>query len=347
MNHSKTLWLLLFIFSCFGLPAFSKPLKVVVVSDLNSSLGSTTYGSQVHRGLGHALSRSPDLIIGTGDYVAGEDISHKYPLSRFDEMWAAFKSFILDRILETGVEFAPSPGNHDASGYPVMQRERAKYLEFWDRNTPRIEYVDQRNYPWYYSYMLDNVFFISMDDVTPFRLNHDDDQRNWIREQLNSPEAQSARARIVYGHVPIYPLLEKSKYANKGKGKYYEVLNREQWEENSQGLEKLLLDANVDLAVFGHSHTFFPGKVIHRREGKDHTLRILSMPCLGSGSRYLSGQSRRSPTGFATIDISDSGSMEIQGYDDDGELISRQSLPERIIVPGQFNRYYRDDQSWE
>lgn len=327
--------------------ANAESLNVVVVSDLNGSLGSTDYKNSVIQGVHRALEKAPGLVIGTGDYVAGEDISHKYPLSRFEAMWNSFERNILQKFLMAGVEFAPSPGNHDASGYAVMKRERDLYKDFWNRKPPRVEFVDQRFYPLYYSYVVNNVFFISMDSVTPFQLHHGDTQRDWIRQQLQAPQSRQATARIVYGHVPLYPLLDKEKYSRKGRGKYHEVLNREQWEENPDGLEKLFLDENVDLAIFGHSHAFFPGKVIHRRGKRDRTLRILSMPCMGSGARYLSGQIARSKTGFAVVQIHDSGNITVQGHLLSGEKLDHQRLPERVIIPGQYNRYYRDDIEWK
>lgn len=337
---------LIFIATCQV--SVAENLRVVVVADLNGQMGKTDYRSSVLSGIDRALEKAPDLVIGTGDYVAGEDISHKFPLSRFEAMWATFERDILQKFLTAGVEFAPSPGNHDASGYSVMKRERDLYQDFWNRKTPRVQFVDQRFYPLYYSYVKEDVFFISMDNVTPFRIHHGDTQRDWIRQQLQSPQARQAKARIVYGHIPLYPLLDKDRYSKKGRGKYHEVLNREQWEENPDGLEKLFLDENVNLAIFGHSHAFYPGKVIHRRGGsQDRVLRILSMPCMGSGARYLEGQSDRSKTGFAVVDINGSGNISVQGYLINGDKLDHRTLPERVIVPGQSNRYYRDDINWE
>ncbi len=336
------------IFAALHCSAFGDSLKLVVISDLNGRLGSTDYRESVLRGMDRVLEKKPDLVIGTGDYVAGEDISHKYPLSRLEAMWDSFERNILQRFFTAGVEFAPSPGNHDASGYAVMQRERDLYQSFWNQKAPRVQLIDQRFYPFYYSYVVNNVFFISMDSVTPFRIHHGDLQRDWIRQQLQSPQAQRATARIVYGHVPLYPLLNKGKHSHNGRGKYYEVLNKEQWEENPNGLEKLFLDEGVDLAIFGHSHAFFPGKVIHRREGRqDRVLRILSMPCMGSGARYLSGQTGRSKTGFAVVKVHSNGNIFVQGYLLSGEVLDHRALPERIVVPGQHNRYYRDDLNWQ
>ncbi|MCB0408179.1 MAG: metallophosphoesterase [Bdellovibrionales bacterium] len=347
MARKKTLGIEVLVFSVFGFiltnPSWARPLKIIAVSDINGSLGSLDYPSTVVRGVQSFILEKPDVVIGVGDYVAGEDVSHKYPLSRFSEMWNAFKVYFLDPILQSQTEFAPSPGNHDASGYPKLQRERDVYVDFWSRNVPRIEFIDSRNYPYYYSFKVDNVFFISMDDVTPFQIHHGDEQRQWIREQLSSSIAQTARARIVYGHIPLYPLLEKSKYASKGRGKYYEVLNREQWEVNPDGLEKIFINQKVSLVVFGHSHAFFPGRVVHDRPDGQYQLKILSMPCLGSGSRYLSGQNARSQTGFALIDIDDDGNIEVNGYNHNGNLVNKSGLPQRIIVPGKYNRYYRDD----
>jgi hypothetical protein len=67
------------------------------------------------------------------------------------------------------------------------------------------------------------------------------------------------------------------------------------------------------------------------------------MPCLGPGNRFLSGKGSRSPGGFAKIEIDAHGEISTNVFSARGEVIDKSSLPERIIVPGKFNRYYRDD----
>ena len=46
--------------------------RLVLVSDLNSAYGSTTYIAEVHRGVALIPSLRPDLVICAGDMVAGQ-----------------------------------------------------------------------------------------------------------------------------------------------------------------------------------------------------------------------------------------------------------------------------------
>lgn len=47
-------------------------LRVGLISDLNSSYGSTSYGASVERGVNLLLQEKPDLVICAGDMVAGQ-----------------------------------------------------------------------------------------------------------------------------------------------------------------------------------------------------------------------------------------------------------------------------------
>ena len=48
--------------------------RIALISDLNSSYGSTSYVSQVHRGLELLIKLQPDLVLCAGDMVAGQKL---------------------------------------------------------------------------------------------------------------------------------------------------------------------------------------------------------------------------------------------------------------------------------
>lgn len=346
MSFGRGFWrLFIVLFICFyGLRGPTESLRFVAFSDINGSVGNTEYVPGVLASLQNFLAKSPDLVIGVGDYVAGEDISRRLPDSAFPRMWESFTEKILSPVLGAGVAFAPSPGNHDASGYSRLQREREAYVRYWGGKKPLLNYVSDRHYPYFYSYTAKSVFFISLDDVTPFTLNQAELQRAWIKEQLNSAEARSAKARIVYGHIPLYSVLDKNKHASGNRGKYYEILSLEQLNKNSDGLEAILIDGNVDLAIFAHSHSFYPGTAVHKKNGKTAKLRILSMPCLGPGARYLHKESNRSPNGYALIEVNlQDGRIAYEIFSHDDEVIPKGSLPEEIPQPDPQVKYLRED----
>lgn len=310
----------------------TKILRIGVFGDLNGSLGDPNYDRTVTSGMQLMLNRPIDLFISTGDMTSGEDYKFSLPESRFPEMWRSFEKQILSPILDKNIPFAPSPGNHDAS----IARERVYYKSFWDSRRPKVQMVSDEMFPFYYSFTFQGVFFIAMDDVLTGKLAdrafNNKTQKEWIKEQLNSQLAQSSVARIVYGHVPLYPVLSKSRHASGNSGKYYEILRQEQLGMSSNSLEGIFKDANVSLVVFGHSHAYYPGVVHHDNEALEDALPVLSMPCLGQGNRYLDQRtSTRSDRGFAEIEIDlSNGKIKYDVTTYAGQLVPKSSLPESI-----------------
>ena len=46
--------------------------KIFVISDLNGSYGSTHYAPEVSTAINYITTQKPDLVISTGDHVAGQ-----------------------------------------------------------------------------------------------------------------------------------------------------------------------------------------------------------------------------------------------------------------------------------
>jgi hypothetical protein len=319
-------------------------LKIGILGDLNGSLGDPNYASTVKAGMGHILNHQFDLILGTGDFTSGEDYRHRFSSSRFDKMWKSFEEKILNPILKSGTPFAPTPGNHDAS----IERERGHYKKFWKSRVPKLEMVSTQMFPYYYSFLYKGVFFISLDDVRTGTLRDRSylgvTQREWIAKQLNSAEAKNSIAQIAFGHVPIYPVLSKSKHAKKGRGKYYEFLSKEQQGKRDQSLEKIFKDGGIDLAIFGHSHAYYPGVIQHQGESIKDSLKVLSMPCLGHGNRYLDQRTRARSArgyGFVKVDLT-TGNVEFDAYTSKGVLVDKGRLPSKIR-PYSHITIHRDD----
>ena len=315
-------------------------LHFIALSDINGEVGKIKYQKKVHQGVAQILARKPDMVIGVGDYVAGEDVANKLPSDHFAKMWQVFASDILKPITEAGAIFFPSPGNHDASGYANMKREREAYAVFWNAHKHSVGYVSAEYYPYFYSFKMRDVFFISLDDVSAFTLTQGDKQKKWLREQLASREATQALARVVYGHVPLYPVLDKARHSQGAKGKFFEVLSQEQLAINQKGLESILLEGKVDLAIFAHSHAYFPGRV-QRKETR--ALRILSMPCLGPGNRQIQGVAKQSRRGFVDLQVNaKTGEITYEMFDFAGNRIPKSSLPEKIPQSDPLIEYLRD-----
>lgn len=307
-------------------------LRIGVLGDLNGSLGDPNYANTVKSGMGHILNSGYDLILGTGDFTSGEDYKKRFPASRFTQMWSSFEQKILNPILNSGIPFAPSPGNHDAN----IERERGYYKNFWSPRIPGVTMISSEAYPFYYSFLYKNVFFISMDDVRTYSLRDRSvggvAQRDWIANQLKSPQATAAIARIAFGHVPIYPVLSKSKHSSSGRGKFYEIMANEQQGKRTNSLEQIFKAGDLSLAIFGHSHAYYPGVVHHNNEALEDSLNVLSMPCLGHGNRYLDQRtSSRSPRGYGQVVVDlESGKVSFDAYSTSGVKIDKTGLPARI-----------------
>lgn len=275
------------------------PLRVAVISDLNGAYGSTSYEASVHGAVARIIVLRPDLVLSTGDMVAGQKAGLDYRA-----MWAGFHAAVSNPLKAAGIPFAVAPGNHDASAYSGFAAERAEYLAQWNARRPALPFVDASGYPWRYSFTLGPALFVSLDDTTIGPL--DAAQRGWVAQQLSL--GATAPVKIVFGHVPIRPFTQ---------GRETEILG-----DNS--LENVLTQGSATLFLSGHHHGYYPG-----RRG---ALRHVSAPCLGSGSRKLVGSNVVSPRGFILLTAKPDGAVELDAYAEPNfqSPIARTTLPAAI-----------------
>lgn len=302
-------------------PTESAPYTVAVVSDLNGSYGSTRYAENVHATVDWLTGDlAPDLVVSTGDHVAGQKRGLDYAA-----MWDAFHRAVTERLAEAGIPFAPTPGNHDASAAPQFDRERNRYLREWRERRPDVQFVDDAHYPLRYAYRAGPALFVSMDATMPGRLS--DEQFDWLREVLNRggaagtnrDVAESATYKIVYGHLPLVPFAET---------KRDEAIK-------SERLETLFRETGVDVVLSGHHHAYYPG-----RRGD---LRLVGLGCLGAGPRRLIGAEERSRKSAVVMTLHADGTVDIEGRAGPAmqERIKRETLP-RSIGTGRW-AVRRDD----
>lgn len=288
----------------------SQPLRIAVISDLNSSYGSTRYMPSVHRAtLELVRTIRPNVVLITGDMVAGQKHGLDYPA-----MWEAFHRVVTDPLHRSGIAVAPTPGNHDAA--PAFLKERAEYVSQWTSagHVPAVEFVDRSGYPLYYSFRVGNVFFASIDAARVGPLSRT--QIDWLDAQLSNTHAS---VKIVFGHLPIHPV----------------AIQREREVLNDKALSELMSRHGVSAYVSGHHHAYYPGVV----DGVRH----IAMPCLGSGTRRLIGTTRASPTALVVLDVEDDvlqAPVALQAPDF-SHPIARTSLPAEIRL-GR-HRVVRDD----
>ncbi|MDH5826314.1 metallophosphoesterase family protein [Sphingobacterium faecium] len=287
----------------------NKSLKILVISDLNDSYGSTTYSKEVLDVVGSISTLKPDLILCGGDMVAGQ----KRTLTReaIQAMWKGFDQAILQPIKASGVPFGFTMGNHDAS--PSFELDREVSASFWlnHKADVNLTFIESSHFPYYYSYLKNNVFIISWDASSS---QIPEQVKSWMKEQLDSPLAKEARFKIVLGHLPLYALVES-------KNKPGEVL--EHADETLQFLE----ENDVDLYLSGHQHVYYPAQ--------KESVILYHSGCLGGGPRALLGHNAEPYKAYGFIEIpkkiKNKNAVKISAIRADDNLeVKLQDLPTQV-----------------
>jgi 3',5'-cyclic AMP phosphodiesterase CpdA len=257
----------------------------MVISDLNSAYGSTDYEPEVKKALDLIPFWQPDMVVCSGDMVAGQDIS--LSVEQIRAMWQGFDEHIASRLREAKVPFGFTIGNHDASGALgvgkkfLFQQERDLAAEYWQKpeHNPGIDFVDRFAFPFYYTFKYKDIFFLawdgSSDSIPPEKLA-------WVEKALASPAAQNAKMRILLGHLPLYAVAI-------GRDEPGEVMR------NPERLQALLEKYKVHTYISGHHHSYYPA---HR--GK---LQLLHTGILGAGPRPLIEGNTRPWKAVTIVDI--------------------------------------------
>ncbi|MGD1943653.1 MAG: metallophosphoesterase family protein [Leptolyngbyaceae cyanobacterium] len=254
-------------------PALTDPprgdLRLVVMSDLNGVYGSTDYDPEIDKTMALIPFWNPDLVLCSGDMVAGQDLT--LTPDQINAMWSAFDEHVAAPLRTAGLPYGFTIGNHDASGAlglndsPLFQQERDLAAAYWQapEHDPGVEFVDRFEFPFYYTFRRDDVFFLSWDGSSS-RIPAD--KLAWVEESLASEAAQTAKARILIGHLPLYAVAV-------GRDQPGEVM------DNADQLRALLEKYDVHTYISGHHHAYYPG---HRGD-----LQLLHMGIIGSGPRPL------------------------------------------------------------
>jgi 3',5'-cyclic AMP phosphodiesterase CpdA len=271
---------LLLLLAALPLLAEAATLRVAVISDLNSAYGSTRYEPGVAPAIARLVELHPDLVISTGDMVAGQRLHPPLERPAVLAMWAAFHAQVTDPVTAAGIAFAATPGNHDGSAYAGFALERAIYREQWQPRTQGLRFVDRGDFPFHYAFAMGDVLFVSLDATRVGAL--EPAQRAWLGSLLER-EGGNYRHRVVFGHLPVYPFAQ---------GRETEVTA-------DHDLERLLQRHGVELYLSGHHHAFYPGY----HDG----IRHVGQACLGAGPRKLIGDAARSERAVTWLEFDEDG----------------------------------------
>ena len=300
-----------------------KDFRAVVISDLNSQYGSTEYEPEVDRAIALIPQWQPDLVLCGGDMVAGQKTS--LTNSEIEAMWAAFDRHVAAPLRSYDTPFAFTIGNHDGSGAIkdrtlLFKRERNLAKAYWQQHQQQLglNFIDKANFPFYYSFQINGIFFLVWDASTQ---NISQLQLDWVRQALDSAKARQASAKIAIGHLPLYPVA-----ADKNKpGEYL---------ANGQ-LRALLEENQVLLYISGHHHAYYPGKI--------GDLQLLHAGALGQGSRQLINSNLLPSQTLTILDLElDPVTISYTTYDaKTWKLISHSLLPKSIS--GDYGSIIRQD----
>ena len=296
--------------------------RAVVISDLNSQYGSTEYEPEVTQAIALIPQWQPDLVLCGGDMIAGQKAS--LTESQIKAMWAAFDRHIAAPLRSYGIPFAFTIGNHDGSGAIknqnfIFERERALAKAYWQPQQLGLNFVDRANFPFYYSFQINGIFFLVWDASTQ---NISPQQLDWVQQSLDSPAARQATAKIVLGHLPLYPIAS----AKNKPGEYLTDGNQ---------LRSLLEQNQVLLYLSGHHHAYYPGKI--------GSLQLLHAGALGQGARQLIGSDLLPQQTITVLDLElDPFQLTYTTYDaKTWEIIALEQLP--ASISGDYGSIIRND----
>jgi hypothetical protein len=263
---SRYLAVLLLVICCRSAGADT----LAFISDLNGRYGSIEYHQRVSEAVADIIAQAPSLVVIGGDMIAGQAT----PLldeATVEAMWQNFDKTVYQPLKAAGIPVAATPGNHDASAYPLFSAERIAYERYWSARPPAESYSDGSSFPWYFGVDLDGLSLAFLDVTTTAVL--DSTQQGFLRLRREHARARGARL-VVVTHLPLHPIAqgrETETFSVPGSS-----LPGETW-------------------VSGHHHAYYPGV---RSNGAFH----LALPALGGNSRRWIGSTERSPFGYVRLE---------------------------------------------
>jgi hypothetical protein len=260
-------------------------VRLVVISDLNSAYGSTDYDPEVDKGISLIPYWQPDMVMCSGDMIAGQKPS--LTPEQIRAMWAAFDQHVAAPLRQANLPFGFTVGNHDASsalsinGEFLFQQERDLASAYWNdpSHDPGIQFVDRYEFPFYYSFEHQDIFFVAWDGSSNYIPL---EKLAWVEQAFSSPKAQQAKLRILIGHLPLYGVAV-------GRNEPSELM------QNADQLRQMLEKYQVHTYISGHAHAYYPA-----HKGK---LQLLHMGILGSGPRPLIAGDAAPRKALTVIDI--------------------------------------------
>ena len=295
---------------CLLLILFSETLfaeTFTLISDLNGRYGSTSYHDRVGDAVEAVIELQPDLVICTGDMVAGQQ-QPRLDQDWLDRMWAGFNLTVADPFRHAGIPFLVTPGNHDGSAYPDYALERQRFAVQWDGRKPELEMLAGSQWARRYAARLGSILLLGFDGTRMGPLPRE--ELRFIEETLEK-HGSDAIATVVFSHLPMWPLTKRREH---------EIIN-------DPALLQVLHRHGVDVYASGHHHAFFAGTdeagMVHIGNGS-----------LGGNTRVFVGEKRRQQHSFTVLEVRD-GSVAVtsRAAPDFTKEVSAENLPATLTGP--------------
>jgi len=250
--------------------------SIALISDLNGRYGSISYDARVTDAMETIIRLQPDLVICTGDMVAGQQ-QPRLDVDWLDRMWHGFNHSVTNPLKREGIPLLITPGNHDGSGFPEYTLEQERFAVEWNPRTPELEILPGSEWPRRYAARMGTVLLVSFDGTRPGVLP--ESELLFVARMLQQ-YGKTASATLVYSHLPMWPLT---------KGREDEILD-------DPKLLELLHQNGVDVYASGHHHAFFAGT-------DDAGMVHVGNGALGGNARAFSGKKHRQPYSFTVLTL--------------------------------------------
>lgn len=321
----KSIFAIFALLLTYSAAANPKVWKIAIISDMNQDYGSKEYTPALKAAIAHIRANGVQAVLSTGDMASGQKRGLDYP-----GMWKAFHGVVTQPLAQSRIPLLPSPGNHDGSAEVAFQEERRYYQRTWDPflfeqfNQERAS-EDQlhwlpgvaQNYPLNYAVTMGPALFIALDATVSGGLVNR--QLEWLETVLEKSGPYAIK--IVFGHFPLFPFAFDRTTAYLAEGNSALAIK----------MESLLEDYHVNYFLSGHHHVYFPAQRLGH-------VRYVSVPLLGTGSRYLLTANRternRAPQAFLYFEFDASGKISMQALKSPSMTpITSDQLPPAISVP--------------
>lgn len=262
--------------------AGAEPLRIAVISDLNESYGTVGYGPAVPAAIADIIGRGPDLVLCTGDMVAGQRLEPRLAPKALAAMWAGFAETVARPLARAGIPLLTVPGNHDASAYPGFEDERAAYAAAIGPLRPDLAFLEDEDFPFRWAARMEGVTLIGLDLTIPGPLGRE--QADWLSALLGRDAEGPV---IVLGHLPLYPVT---------KGRESQVIG-------DPGFHAMLRAGGVRAYLSGHHHAF----AVMEEDGTAY----VAQAALGAGPRIRLGEADPAPRGYTWLEIAEDGRISV------------------------------------